>query len=141
MSPLELAALHPIRRHREAQAERAWHDARRRLEGLLQRVADAEGQLEQARRQQREQRQRLASEHQGQALTPLTLAAWGEQERRLLGQLASDEAALLELREQRLRQQQQADRARLRLRERQRQLEKLKELTALLTEDGDHGAC
>lgn len=138
MSPLEIAALQPIRRHREAQAERAWRDERQRLESLARQVVDAEVRLEQARRAQVAERRQLAREHQGQALTPLTLAAWGKQEKRLLGQLAADESSLLELRRQRLRQQQQADAARLRLRERQRQLEKFKELTALLAEASDH---
>ncbi|MHA6494936.1 type III secretion system stalk subunit SctO [Pseudomonas borbori] len=141
MSRHELAALRPIRQHREAQAERAWREEHGRLQALLERERQAEAQLECARLQQREQRAALSRAHQGQTLTPMLLAAWGEQEKRLLAELGKQAQALDALRQERLQQDQQAVQARQQLRGRQRQLEKLRELSRLLKEAPEHEPC
>ncbi|MBT2340252.1 MULTISPECIES: hypothetical protein [Pseudomonas] len=135
MSRADLNALAPVRRHREAQAERAWRQARDLLREREAEVAAARAQWQAAREQQAAQREALYGEHRGRALSVVELNAWSTQERRLIGELAEQAQGLQALDAAQARQAQDTEAAQQRLRKRRRDLEKLKALMERLAQE------
>ncbi len=138
MCRADLQALVPVRRHREGQAERAWHQARERLRECEAETAAARAHLQTARERQMAERAALGDAHRGRALSVVELNAWSTQERRLIGELAEHAQRVQALEAAQARQAQDTDAAQQRLSGRRRDLEKLKALMARLgQETGD----
>ncbi|WP_434606680.1 hypothetical protein [Pseudomonas sp. R1-7] len=125
MSRADLDALAPVRRHREAQAERAWRQQRDLLREREAAVAAARVRWQAASEQQVTQREALYGEHRGRALSVCELNAWSTEERRLIGELAEQARALQALDEEQAQQARSTEAARQRLQGRRRDLEKL----------------
>ncbi|KIQ58136.1 MULTISPECIES: hypothetical protein [Pseudomonas] len=135
MSQADLDALAPVRRHREAQAERAWRQARDLLREREASVAAAQAQWQAASERQAAQRAALCDEHRERALSVVELNAWSTQERRLMGELAEQAQGVQALDAARAQQAQDTEAAQLRLRGRRRDLEKLKALMERLAQE------
>ncbi|AKJ97064.1 hypothetical protein PHLH5_51860 [Pseudomonas sp. Cab53] len=135
MSQADLDALAPVRRHREAQAERAWRQARDLLREREASVAAARAQWQAASERQAAQRAALCDEHRGRALSVVELNAWSTQERRLMGELAEQAQGVQALDAARAQQAQDTEAAQQRLRGRRRDLEKLKALMERLAQE------
>lgn len=125
MSRVDLDALAPIRRHREAQAERAWRQQRELLREREAAVVAARARMQVTREQQAVQREALYGEHRGRALSVCELNAWSAQERRLIGELAEQARALQALDDEQAQQAQDTAAAQQRLQGHRRDLEKL----------------
>lgn len=134
MSRVDLDALAPIRRHREAQAERAWRQQRELLREREAAVATARAQMQATREQQAVQREALYGEHRGRALSVCELNAWSTQERRLIGELAEQARAVQALDDEQAQQAQHTAAAQQRLQGRRRDLEKLSAMMEYLVE-------
>ncbi|MBI6617200.1 MULTISPECIES: hypothetical protein [Pseudomonas] len=135
MSRADLDALAPVRRHREAQAERAWRQQRDLLREREAAVAAAQVRWQAASEQQVTQREALYGEHRGRALSVCELNAWSTEERRLIGELAEQAQALQALDEEQAQQARSTEAARQRLQRRRRDLEKLSAMMDYLVED------
>ena len=136
MSLIELAALQHLRRYRAERAERAVHAAQRAQQALGVRIEQAHTTVEQARQHEAQQRLELFGRHQGQLMSPRALASWSEQERKVAVATAREEGRLQGLCEQQSQQAEQLESARQHASACQRQVEKLRELSALLAEQG-----
>lgn len=134
MSQADLSALAPVRRHREAQAERVWRQQRDLLREREAAVVAARARWQAAGEQQAAQREALYCEHRGRAVSVAELKAWNAQERRLIGELAEQARALQALDDEQAQQAQNTEAAEQRLRGRRRDLEKLKALMERLAE-------
>lgn len=134
MSRADLDALAPVRRHREAQAERAWRQQRELLREREAALADARARWQTACEQQATRRAALYGEHRGRAVSVAELNAWSTEERRLIGELAEQGQALQALDEQQMQQVRNTEAAQQRLRGRQRELEKLSVMMEYLME-------
>lgn len=134
MSRADLDALAPVRRHREAQAERAWRQQRDLLREREAAVAAARVRWQAASEQQVTQREALYGEHRGRALSVCELNAWSTEERRLIGELAEQARALQALDEEQAQQAHSTEAARQRLQGRRRDLEKLSAMMDYLVE-------
>lgn len=134
MSRADLDALAPVRRHREAQAERAWRQQRDLLREREAAVAAARVRWQAASEQQVTQREALYGEHRGRALSVCELNAWSTEERRLIGELAEQARALQALDEEQAQQARSTEAARQRLQGRRRDLEKLSAMMDYLVE-------
>ena len=135
MSRADLDALAPVRRHREAQAERAWRQQRDLLREREAAVAAARVRWQAASEQQVTQREALYGEHRGRALSVCELNAWSTEERRLIGELAEQAQALQALDEEQAQQARSTEAAWQRLQRRRRDLEKLSAMMDYLVED------
>jgi septal ring factor EnvC (AmiA/AmiB activator) len=138
MSQTELPGLAPVRQHREAQAERAWLQARDRLRASEDAVEAARAELDSLRGVHHARREALRREYHGRAMSLRSLNGWSEEEHRLLADLAQREQALQVLDGTRAQQAREMERAEHALRQRRRELEKLKVLTELLIEEASH---
>lgn len=134
MSRVDLDALAPIRRHREAQAERAWRQQRELLREREAAVVAARARMQASREQQALQREALYGEHRGRALSLCELNAWSAQERRLIGELAEQARALQALDDEQAQQAQHTAAAQQRLQGRRRDMEKLSAMLEHLVE-------
>ena len=135
MSRADLDALAPVRRHREAQAERAWRQARELLREREAQAAAARNQLQAASERQAAQRAALSDEHRGRALSVVELNAWSHEERRLMGELAEQAQGVRALEAAQAQQAEDTEAAQQRLRGRRRDLEKLKALLERLPQE------
>jgi hypothetical protein len=134
MSQADLSALAPVRRHREAQAERAWRQQRDLLREREAAVVAARTRWQAACEWQAAQREALYCQHRGRALSVCELNAWSAQERRLMGELAEQARALQALDDEQAQQARNTETAQQRLQGRRRDLEKLKVLMEQLVE-------
>jgi len=134
MSRADLNALAPVRRHREAQAERVWHQQRDLLREREAALVAARAQWQAAAERQAAQREALYDEHRGRAVSASQLKAWGTQERRLIGELAEQARAVQVLDEEQAQQARNTEAAQQQLQRRRRDLEKLKALMESLVE-------
>lgn len=134
MSLIELAALQHLRLYRAERAEGAVHAAQRALRALGIRIEQAHTIIEQARRHEEQQRVELLGRYQGHAVSPRVLTDWSEQERKVSAATVREEGVLQALLDQQRQQVVQLESARKQAAECQRQVEKLRELSALLTE-------
>ena len=134
MSRVDLDALAPIRRHREAQAERAWRQQRELLREREAAVVAARARMQATREQQAVQREALYGEHRGRALSVCELNAWSAQERRLIGELDEQVRALQALDAEQAQQAQHTTAAQQQLQGRRRDLEKLNAMMEHLAE-------
>lgn len=134
MSRVDLDALAPIRRHREAQAERVWRQQRELLREREAAVVAARARMQATSEQQTVQREALYGEHCGRALSVSELNAWSTQERRLIGELAEQAQALQVLDAEQAQQAQHTAAAQQRLQGRRRDLEKLSAMMEHLVE-------
>ncbi|WP_431080742.1 hypothetical protein [Pseudomonas thivervalensis] len=134
MSRLDLDALAPIRRHREAQAERVLRQQRELLREREAAVAAARARMQASSEQQAVQREALYGGHRGRALSVCELNAWSTQERRLIGELAEQARALQALDAEQAQQAQDTAAAQQRLQGRRRDLEKLSAMMEHLAE-------
>ncbi|WLH46038.1 hypothetical protein [Pseudomonas beijingensis] len=125
MSRVDLDTLAPIRRHREAQAERAWRQQRELLREREAAVVAARARMQATSEEQALQREALYGEHRGRALSVCELNAWSTQERRLIGELAEQARALRALDDEQAQQAKDTAAAQQRLQGRRRDLEKL----------------
>ena len=123
-----------MRRHREAQAERAWRLQRDLLREHEAAVAAARARWQTACEQQAVQREALYGEHRGRGLSVCELNAWSTEERRLIGELAEQARALQALDEQQAQQARNTEAAQQRLQGRRRDLEKLSAMMEYLME-------
>ncbi|WP_434602163.1 hypothetical protein J3P89_01135 [Pseudomonas sp. Z1-14] len=137
MSRADLDALAPVRRHREAQAERAWRQQRELLRERQAAFAAARARWQAACEQQAAQREALYGEHRGRALSICELNAWSTEERRLIGELAEQARALQALDEEQAQQARHTEAAQQRLQGRRRDLEKLGAMMEYLVEVPD----
>lgn len=137
MSRADLDALAPVRRHREAQAERAWRQQREILRERQAAFAAARARWQAACEQQAAQREALYGEHRGRALSICELNAWSIEERRLIGELAEQARALQALDEEQAQQARHTEAAQQRLQGRRRDLEKLGAMMEYLMEVPD----
>ena len=134
MSRADLDALAPVRRHREAQAERAWRQQRDLLREREAAVVAARARWQAASEQQAAQREALYGEHCGRALSVCELNAWSTEERRLIGELAEQAQALQALDDEQAQQARDTEAAQQRLQGRRRDLEKLSAMMDYLVE-------
>jgi len=134
MSRADLDALTPVRRHREAQAERAWRQQRDLLREREAAVAAARARWQAASEQKAAQREALYGEHRGRALSVCELNAWSTEERRLIGELAEQAQALQALDDEQAQQARDTEAALERLQGRRRDLEKLSAMMDYLVE-------
>lgn len=134
MSLADLSALAPVRRHREAQAERVWRQQCDLLREREAAVVAARARWLEAGERQAAQRQALYCEHRGRAVSVGELKAWNAQECRLIGELAEQARALQALDDEQAQQAQNTEAAQQRLRGRRRDLEKLNALMERLAE-------
>jgi len=134
MSRADLDALTPVRRHREAQAERAWRQQRDLLREREAAVVAARARWQAASEQQAAQRETLYGEHRGRALSVCELNAWSTEERRLIGELAEQAQALQALDDEQAQQARATEAAQQRLQGRRRDLEKLSAMMDYLVE-------
>lgn len=136
MSLIEIAALQHLRRYRAERAERALHSAQQAQRALGIRIEQSRDMVEQARRHEAQQRDELLGRYRGQVVSPRVLTSWSEQERKVCVATAREEGVLQTLFEQQRQQTVQLEIARKQASECQRQVEKLRELSALLAEQG-----
>lgn len=134
MFQADLDALAPVRRHREAQAERAWRQQRDLLREREAAVVAARARWQAASEQQAAQREALYGEHRGRALSVCELNAWSTEERRLIGELAEQAQALQALDDEQAQQARDTEAALERLQGRRRDLEKLSAMMDYLVE-------
>lgn len=135
MSRADLDALAPVRRHREAQAERAWRQQRDLLREREAAVIAARARWQTACERQAAQREALYDEHRGRAVSVCELNAWGAEERRLISELTQHAQALRALDEEQAQQARNTEDAQRRLQKRRRDLEKLGAMLENLVEE------
>ena len=135
MSLSELETLRGLRRHRADRAERTLREAKRQQQTLVKHIEQAQGALVQRRQQQAEQSAQLLNEHQGQIVTLQTLQSWTAKEHRLCADTRSEEDRLLILHEQQDAQLITVQNAQQQVSQCLRQVEKLQELSTLLTQE------
>lgn len=131
----EIETLQRLRRHRADRAERALREAKRARQALLSHIRQAEEALERTREEEVRKSVQLLSQHQGQVLTLKELKSWGVQERSLSDNTRSDESQLRALRDQREEKDAHIGVAQKNVTECLRQVEKLQELSLLLTQE------
>ncbi|VVN55568.1 hypothetical protein PS687_02051 [Pseudomonas fluorescens] len=131
----EVETLRRLRRHRADRAERALREAKRAQKALLAHIQQARDALEQTRQEEARQSAQLLNQHQGQVLTLQALKSWGAQERSLSATTRRDQGQLETLRGQRAEKEASVDSTQKHVTECLRQVEKLQELSRLLTQE------
>ncbi|RQO44041.1 YscO family type III secretion system apparatus protein [Pseudomonas sp. KBW05] len=131
----EVDTLRRLRRHRADRAERALREAKRDQQALLTHIQRAQDALEQTRQEETRQGARLLNQHQGQVLSLQALKAWGAQERGLSANTRREVGELEVLQGQQEQKQNRVGSAQRQVTECLRQVEKLQELSLLLTEE------
>ncbi|RFD25842.1 type III secretion protein [Pseudomonas sp. GL93] len=131
----EVETLRRLRRHRADRAERALREAKRAQQALLAHIQQAQEALEQTRQEEARQSALLLSQHQGQVLTLQGLKSWSAQERSLSASTQRGEGQLEALRNQRQEKESRVGSAQRQATECLRQVEKLQELSLLLTQE------
>lgn len=131
----EVETLRRLRRHRADRAERALREAKRAQQALLTHIQQAQDALEQTRQEEALQSAQLLSQHQGQVLSMQALKSWGTQERSLSANTRREMGQLEALKEQREEKQTRVGSAQKQVTECLRQVEKLQELSLLLTQE------
>lgn len=131
----EVETLRRLRRHRADRAERALREAKRAQQALLAHIQQAQHALEHTRQQEALQSAQLLSQHQGQVLTLQALKSWGEKERSLSAHTRREIGQLEALQDQREEKQTLVGSAQKHVTECLRQVEKLQELSLLLTQE------
>lgn len=133
---LATQALQRLRGYRADCAERLLHKALMEQRGLNLRIEQARTAVEQARQNESQQRAALFNRYQGQALSRQMLSGWDEALRKGTAQTAQQAGALQSLLEQQRHGAANVERARKQACACQRQVEKLRELSILLAEEG-----
>ena len=131
----EVETLRRLRRHRADRAERALREAKRAQQTLLAHIRQAEEALEHTREEEARQSAQLLGQHQGQVLDLKALNSWSAEERSLSANTQRDEGQLLGLRRQREANEMHVGSAQKQVAECLRQVEKLQELSLLLTQE------
>lgn len=132
----EIEALQHLRSYRVERAERALQQAQMALRALGVRIEKAHTAVEHARLYEVQQRDELVSRYQGQVVSPRDLTNWGEKERKVSAATAREDGVLQSLFELQRQGVTQVESARKQATACQRQVEKLRELSALLAEQG-----
>lgn len=135
MSLSELETLRRLRRHRADRAERALREAKRHQRALQAHIEQAEDALEQTRQQEARQSAQLLSEHQGQVVSVCMLKSWTAKEHTLSADTRREEDRLQGLHGQKETHVIEVERAQKQVNKCLRQVEKLQELSALLTRE------
>ena len=131
----EIETLRRLRRHRADRAERALREAKRAEQTLLAHIRQAADALEQTRQEEARQSAQLLSEHQGQVLSLQALKSWGVKERSLCASTRREEGQLQALQGQQDEKKNQVGTAQKQVTECLRQVEKIQELSKLLTQE------
>ncbi|WP_300627586.1 YscO family type III secretion system apparatus protein [Pseudomonas sp.] len=131
----EVETLRRLRRHRADRAERALREAKRAQQSLLAHIQQAQDALERTRQEEARQSAQLLNQHQGQVITLQALKSWGSQERSLSANTLREIGQLEALNEQREEKQARIGNAQKQVTECLRQVEKLQELSLLLTQE------
>lgn len=131
----EVETLRRLRRHRADRAERALREAKRAQQALLAHIQQAQDALEHTRQEEARQSALLLSQYQGQTLTLTGLKSWRAQECSLSASTQREEGQLEALRNQRAEKEYQVGSAQKQATECLRQVEKLQELSLLLTQE------
>ena len=131
----EVETLRRLRRHRADRAERALREAKRAQQSLLAHIQQAQDALERTRQEEARQSAQLLNQHQGQVITLQALKSWGSQERSLSANTLREIGQLEALNEQREEKQARIGSAQKQVTECLRQVEKLQELSLLLTQE------
>lgn len=131
----EVETLRRLRRHRADRAERALREAKRSQQALLAHIREAQDALEQIRQEEALQSARLLDQHQGQVLTLQALKSWGAQERTLSANTRRGMGQLETLQGQQQETRTRVGSAQKQVTECLRQVEKLQELSLLLTQE------
>ena len=133
--PGEIDTLRRLRRHRADRAERALREAKRAQQALVAHIREAQEILEQTRLEEARQCAQLLSQHQGQVVTFKALKNWSAKERQLSAGTRREEGQLLQLKERQQEQAAQVDHAQKHVTLCLRQVEKIQELSKLLTQE------
>lgn len=132
----EIEALQHLRLYRAERAERALQKAQVSLRALAVQIEKAHTVVERARLYEIQQRDELVSRYQGQVVSPRDLTNWRAQECKVSAATAREDGVLQSLFEQQRLGVAQVESARKQATACQRQVEKLRELSALLAEQG-----
>lgn len=135
MSLSEIDTLRRLRRHRADRAERALREAKRHQQALLAQIQQAQDALEQTRLEEIQKSAQLLNQHQGQVLSLQQLKAWGTQERSLAAGTQREEGQLQALQGRREEQVVHVATAQKQVTQCLREVEKLQELSVLLTQE------
>ncbi len=135
MSLSEIDTLRRLRRHRADRAERALREAKRHQHALLLQIQQAQEALEQTRLQEVQKTAELLEQHQGQVLSLQQLKSWNSQERSLSAGTRREEGQLHELHDRREEQVVHIASAQKQVTQCLKEVEKLQELSVLLTQE------
>ena len=124
-----------LRQHRADRAERLLHIKRMEQRALSLSIEQARSAVEQARQHESRQQAELIDRYQGQVVSPATLSGWDESQRQWAAQTAQQASALQALLEQQRLVATQVESARQYVGECQRQVEKILQLSVLLSEE------
>ena len=131
----EIDTLRRLRRYRADRAERALREAKRAQQALVAHIQQAQATLEQTRLEEARQCAQLLSEHQGQVVTFKALKTWSAKEHDLSAGTRREESQLKDLQGQREEQAVQVGSAQKQVTLCLRQVEKIQELSHLLTQE------
>lgn len=132
----ETRALARLRGHRADRAERMLQQALIEQRALDLRIEQARAAVEQASDRESRQRVELLHRYQGQAVSRHMLSGWNETLHKVSAQTAEQQGVLRSLLERQPHQVSNVERARKQVSASQRQVEKLRELSILLAEEG-----
>lgn len=135
VSHSELETLRRLRKHRTDRAERTLREARRQQQTLLTHIDQAQDALEQSRREQTLQSAQLLNEHQGQVVSLRALKSWAAKEHTLSADTLREVDRLHALQGQKEAHVIEVQLAQKQVSQCLRQVEKIQELSALLTQD------